>query len=74
MVAAQFTMPVEVNWSNMDTALMNRFWDARPPEERENIAEMSDRVLVFHRGITSVRPIHMPAHLHLLRTVRACLL
>ena len=52
--AMQFTMPVEVNWSNMDTALMKRFWDARPPEEREGIADMSDRVLVFHRGITSV--------------------
>ena len=51
----QFTMPVEVNWSFMDTSLMKRFWDARPPEEQEGIAEMSDRVLVFHRGVTSVR-------------------
>lgn len=47
-------MPVEVNWSNMDTALMARFWNARPAEEREGNADMSDRVLVYHRGITSV--------------------
>ncbi|KAK9809543.1 hypothetical protein WJX73_000179 [Symbiochloris irregularis] len=50
-----FTMPVEVNWANMDTHLMNRFWDTRPPEEKENIADMSDRVLVYHRGITSMK-------------------
>ena len=47
-------MPVEVNWANMDTTLMKRFWAARPPEEQEGIALVSDRVLVFHRGITSV--------------------
>ena len=52
----QFTMPVEVNWSQMDKGLMKRFWDARPSKEQEGIAEMSDRVLVYHRGITSVGP------------------
>ena len=50
----QFNSPVEVNWEYMDTALMQRFW-ANHEEERASKADISDRVLVFHRGISTVR-------------------
>ena len=43
-----------VNWEYMDTALMQRFW-ANHEEERASKADISDRVLVFHRGISTVR-------------------
>ena len=52
--AVQFNSPVEVNWEYMDTALMQRFW-ANHEEERASKADISDRVLVFHRGISTVR-------------------
>jgi hypothetical protein len=45
-----FTMPVEVDWSKNDTSLMSRFWAAHPGQQAE-AAEISDRILVFHRGI-----------------------
>lgn len=46
-------MPVEVTWDGMDTALLKRFWEAHP-EERATLADISDRVIFFHRGITQV--------------------
>ena len=52
--AAQFNSPVEVNWEYMDTGLMRRFW-ANHEDERASKADISDRVLVFHRGISTVR-------------------
>ena len=50
----QFNSPVEVNWEYMDTELMQRFW-ANHKDERSSKADISDRVLVFHRGISTVR-------------------
>ena len=52
--ALQFNCPVEVNWEYMDTGLMQRFW-ANHADERSSKADISDRVLVFHRGISTVR-------------------
>jgi hypothetical protein len=52
-VHSQFTMPVEVDWSKNDTSLMGRFWAAHPGEQAE-AAEISDRILVFHRGVDTV--------------------
>ncbi len=46
-------MPVEVDWSKNDTSLIGRFWDAHPGQQAE-AAEISDRILVFHRGIDTV--------------------
>mmetsp|Transcript_19840 Transcript_19840/g.59942 ORF Transcript_19840/g.59942 Transcript_19840/m.59942 type:complete len:665 (-) Transcript_19840:1314-3308(-) len=45
-----FTMPVEVDWKQNDTSLLSRFWDQHPGQQ-EAAAEISDRILVFHRGI-----------------------
>jgi energy-converting hydrogenase Eha subunit F len=49
----QFTMPVEVDWSKHDTSLVGRFWAAHPGEQAE-AAEISDRILVYHRGVDTV--------------------
>lgn len=46
-------MPVEVDWSKNDTSLIGRFWDQRPGEQ-DKAAEISDRILVYHRGIDTV--------------------
>ena len=56
MVCVQFTMPVEVNWQFMNKGLMSRFWQHRGPLDHADKASMADRILVFHRGITSVCP------------------
>ncbi len=53
----QFTMPVEVDWSKNDTSLVSRFWASHPGEQAE-AAEISDRILVFHRGIDTVSRAH----------------
>lgn len=45
-----FTMPVEVDWSKNDTELIGRFWEQHPAEQMK-AAEISDRILVYHRGI-----------------------
>lgn len=50
-------MPVEVDWSRNDTDLLGRFWDQHQGQQ-EASAEISDRILVFHRGIDTVRPPH----------------
>ena len=50
---AQFNSPVEVNWEYMDMDLMHRFW-ANHADERGSKASISDRILVFHRGISTV--------------------
>jgi hypothetical protein len=49
----QFTMPVEVDWSKHDRSLVGRFWAAHPGEQAE-AAEISDRILVYHRGVDTV--------------------
>ena len=49
----QFNSPVEVNWEYMDTELMQRYW-ANHEAERAGTAPISDRILVFHRGISTV--------------------
>jgi hypothetical protein len=52
----QFNSPVEVNWSYMDTSLLQRFW-AQHEEERAGLAPIADSILFFHRGITTVSPL-----------------
>ena len=49
-------MPVEVNWQFMNKDLMTRYWRHRGPSDHPDKASMADRILVFHRGVTSVRP------------------
>ena len=63
----QFNSPVEVNWEYMDRGLMERYW-ANHEAERAGTASISDRILVFHRGISTVMPfLHSHPHdLHLL--------
>lgn len=46
-------MPVEVDWSKHDRSLVGRFWAAHPGEQAE-AAEISDRILVYHRGVDTV--------------------
>lgn len=50
----QFNSPVEVNWNYMDTSLLQKFW-AKHEENQVGMAPISDRILFFHRGITTVR-------------------
>ncbi|KAK9905089.1 hypothetical protein WJX75_009516 [Coccomyxa subellipsoidea] len=49
-----FNSPVEVNWNYMDGELLQRFW-AGHGEDRLGAASIADRILVFHRGISTVR-------------------
>lgn len=51
----QFNMPVEVTWNKISDKLLKNFW-ARHPAERQGLADISDRILVFHRGIKEVQP------------------
>ena len=53
---AQFMMPVEVDWSRNDTGLLSRFWESRGEQDREEAAEIADRILVYHRGFDKVHP------------------
>lgn len=54
LLVPQFNCPVEVNWSFMDGSLLRRFWAAHA-DERAAAAPINDRILVFVRGITTVR-------------------
>lgn len=49
----QFNMPVEVTWNKISDKLLRDFW-ARHPAEQQGLADISDRILVFHRGIKEV--------------------
>ena len=49
-----FNSPVEVNWDALDTSLLARFWAARPGE-RARAAPVADRILIYHRGVKTVR-------------------
>ena len=49
-------MPVEVDWSRNDTSLLSRFWESRGEKDREEAAEIADRILVYHRGFDKARP------------------
>ncbi|KAK9827868.1 hypothetical protein WJX74_006810 [Apatococcus lobatus] len=49
-----FNMPVEVTWNKISDTLLKTFW-SKHPMERQGLAEISDRILVFHRGIKEVR-------------------
>lgn len=59
MLLLQFNSPVEVNWEYMDSELMQRFW-ASHADERASKASISDRILVFHRGISTVKKSNQP--------------
>ncbi|KAK9839613.1 hypothetical protein WJX81_000929 [Elliptochloris bilobata] len=52
--AFTFTSPVDVRWEAMDPELLRRFW-TRHAADRATAADISERVLVFHRGISNVR-------------------
>ncbi|CAL8464423.1 g3958 [Coccomyxa elongata] len=49
-----FNSPVEVNWDYMDGELLQRFWAGRSAE-RAGASPIADRILVFHRGISTVK-------------------
>ena len=49
-------MPVEVTWHKISDELLKTFW-ARHPSERQGLADISDHIMVFHRGIKEVMPI-----------------
>lgn len=49
-----FNSPVEVNWDALDTNLLSRFWAARPAE-RARAAPVADRILIYHRGMKTVK-------------------
>ncbi|KAK9804732.1 hypothetical protein WJX72_002789 [[Myrmecia] bisecta] len=49
-----FTMPVDVKWDLMDSSLLKRFWAGRQAE-RASLADISDHIIVFHRGIKTVK-------------------
>jgi hypothetical protein len=68
----QFTMPVEVDWSKNDTELIGRFWEQHPAEQMK-AAEISDRILVYHRGIDTVRSFLEPLEQTACRFVHAAL-
>lgn len=53
-VLLQFNMPIEVSWEYMDTQLLQRFWSGHPQLQMQ-MADISERILVFHRGIHTVR-------------------
>lgn len=48
-------MPVEVDWSRNDRSLLTRFWETRGEKDREEAAEIADRILVYHRGFDKAR-------------------
>ncbi|CAD7700320.1 unnamed protein product [Ostreobium quekettii] len=50
----QLNMPVTVNWDYLDKDMLTRYWEGRP-EERGGLAEMSDSILVFHRGVGVIK-------------------
>ena len=68
-VLLQFNSPVEVNWEYMDTELMQRYW-ANHEDERAGTASISDRILVFHRGISTVRLTPSPTLTGVLYCIR----
>ena len=53
----QFNSPVEVNWDALDTKLLSSFWAAGPARARERAvaAPVSDRILIYHRGVKTVK-------------------
>ncbi|GMH33630.1 hypothetical protein BSKO_01464 [Bryopsis sp. KO-2023] len=46
----QLTMPVAVNWKFLDNKMLTRFWNEKPAYS-EGLAPLSDKILVFHRGV-----------------------
>ena len=48
-------MPVEVDWSRNDRALLTRFWEGAGQKDRAEAAEIADRILVYHRGFDKAR-------------------
>ncbi|KAF5841901.1 hypothetical protein DUNSADRAFT_10338 [Dunaliella salina] len=49
----KFYLPVEINFSFFEQNLLSRFWasDAERTEMRRVLSDVSDKMLVFHRGI-----------------------
>ena len=57
LLSPQFNSPVEVNWDALDTKLLSSFWAASPGRARERAAAapVSDRILIYRRGVKTVR-------------------
>ena len=51
----QFNSPVEVNWDALDTTLLSSFWARGRARERALAAPVSDRILIYRRGIKTVK-------------------
>eukprot|EP00891_Asterochloris_glomerata_P004101 jgi/Astpho2/4101/Aster-01245 len=47
-------MPVEVQWSIFDGSLLRRYW-SQHAAQRSRAADITDKILVFHRGVKTVR-------------------
>lgn len=54
----QCTLPMTVNLTNMDPSLPATFYDTRPELKAIAPTEVSDRILVFHRGVQQERRVH----------------
>jgi len=52
--AFMFTLPVTVKWSNVDGDLLSKFW-AQRPDMRQQLPDISDHILIFHRGLDVVK-------------------
>ena len=44
---------MDVAWTSLDQNMLTRFWQKKE-EEHKNVAALSDRVLIMHRGIKLV--------------------
>ena len=51
----KFNSPVEVNWDALDTKLLSSFWARGRARERAAAAPVSDRILIYHRGVKTVK-------------------
>ena len=49
-----FTLPVTVDWGALDRRMLQRYWGDHP-EQRAELPDLSDRILIFCRGFEPVR-------------------
>lgn len=49
------TLPVEVDWSSMDSALLHRYWQAHPEQRADIPEDLADHILLFRRGVGDVQ-------------------
>lgn len=47
----ELSMPIKVDLEVMNNKMLTRFWEKRP-EERKSLPDITDRLLIFYRGIS----------------------